>query len=95
MRFVTVRELRSKSAEVWRRLSHEGELVVTSNGRPIAILMPTDDRTLEDSLKQVRAAQAARAMALLQRGSTRRGTDRLSLAAINAEISAARRERRK
>jgi antitoxin (DNA-binding transcriptional repressor) of toxin-antitoxin stability system len=38
MKFLSVRDLRSKSADVWKGLAEERELVVTSNGRPIAIL---------------------------------------------------------
>ena len=38
MRFITVRELRSRSAEIWRRLADEPDMVITSNGKPVAIL---------------------------------------------------------
>ncbi|BCV22168.1 hypothetical protein hamaS1_22370 [Moorella sp. Hama-1] len=38
MRFVTLRELRLKSGEIWRQLQKEGEMVITSNGKPVAVL---------------------------------------------------------
>jgi antitoxin (DNA-binding transcriptional repressor) of toxin-antitoxin stability system len=38
MKFLSVRDLRGKSAEMWKKLPAEGEMVITGNGRPIAIL---------------------------------------------------------
>jgi antitoxin (DNA-binding transcriptional repressor) of toxin-antitoxin stability system len=38
MRFVTVREFRGKSAKIWSELAQEKEMVITSRGKPIAIL---------------------------------------------------------
>ena len=38
MRFITIRDLRSKSAQIQRELPKEKEMVLTSNGKPIAIL---------------------------------------------------------
>ena len=42
MKFVTVRELRGRTSELWDQLAQQRELVVTNNGRPIAILSATD-----------------------------------------------------
>ena len=50
MQFLTVRELRSRSADVWRRLSEEPDIVITSNGRPVAILSGVSAAGLEESL---------------------------------------------
>ena len=41
MRFVSVRELRGQSAAVWKALAKEKDLIVTSNGKPIALLSAT------------------------------------------------------
>jgi len=38
MKFLSVRDLRGKSSQVWRELPEQKEMVVTNNGRPIAIL---------------------------------------------------------
>ena len=34
MKFVSVRDLRGKAADIWRALPGEREMVITSNGRP-------------------------------------------------------------
>jgi len=93
MRFVSVRDLRAKSAEIWRDLEGEREMVITSNGRPIAILAAVDDTNLESSLRAFRRARAIEAVIGLQRGSVERRGDTVDVAEVEAEIAAARRER--
>ena len=93
MRFVGVRELRSQSASVWKALSEEKDLVITSNGKPIALLSAIVEEDLEAALGAVRRARAQAAASALQQASLQAGTDHLSLEDINAEINTARRER--
>ena len=38
MEFITVRDLRIHSAETWEKLREQGKLILTNNGKPIAIL---------------------------------------------------------
>ncbi len=94
MKFVSIRDLRGKSAEVWKKLSGEREMVITSNGRPIAILAAVNESNLEESLSAFRQARAVEAVASLQRRSVEQGTDNISMAEIDAEIRAVRRKRR-
>ncbi|MGH8453147.1 MAG: type II toxin-antitoxin system Phd/YefM family antitoxin [Nevskiales bacterium] len=94
MKFLTVRELRGKSAQVWRDLKESGELVITNNGRPVAIVTPTDERGLEESLRDLRQARALRAARQMQQASLAAGTNRLRTKEIEAEITGARRGRR-
>lgn len=93
MKFVTVRDLRGRSGQVWSTLAREREVVLTSNGKPIAILSAVSEDTLEASLAAVRRARAVAAVEALQRRSIAVGADRLSPADIAAEIHAARRAR--
>lgn len=93
MRFVSVRELRGQSAAVWKTLAREKDLIVTSNGKPIALLSAMSGETLEESLSALRRARSQAAATAMQQASVRMGTDRLSLQDINAEIDATRRQR--
>ena len=93
MRFVSVRDLRGKSAEVWRDLPGEREMVITSNGRPVAILAAVNESNLEESLSAFRQVRAIDAVAELQRQSAKQGTNRLTMADIEAEIAAVREKR--
>jgi len=93
MRFVSVRELRGKSAAIWKELAEEKDLVVTSNGKPIALLSATSEDTLEESLVAVRRARALAAVTAMQQASLKVGADRLSVKEIDAEIAAVRKGR--
>ena len=93
MKFITVRDLRGRSAEVWRQLAEEHELVVTSNGKPIAILTSTNEDTFEQSTREARRARALRAVGTLQQQSVKKGRERLTDEDIDAEIAEARSAR--
>jgi len=95
MKYVSVRDLRSKSAEVWKGLPAAGEMVLTSNGRPIAILSAVSEETLEETLAALRRAKAVVAVSEMQRRSTELGTDAIGPEEIDAEIKAVRRARRR
>jgi prevent-host-death family protein len=93
MRFVTVRELRTQSAQTWRRLADEGDLVITSNGKPIAVLVAVSEGNLEESLAALRRAKAIAAVEAMQRRAAQTGTPQLSEERIRAEIASVRQDR--
>ena len=95
MKFVSVRDLRSKSAQVWKELLEEREMIITSNGRPIAIIAATKDSDLEESLSALRQARAVEAVASLQRRSVEKGNDKITMNEIDSEINAVRKKRRR
>jgi prevent-host-death family protein len=94
MKFVSVRELRLNPAKVWKLARQEKELVVTANGRPVAILTGTDEESFEEELDVIRRARALRALESLQTESVTRGTHLLGLKEIDSEIQAVRKGRR-
>lgn len=95
MKFISVRDLRGKSAEVWKNLPTERELIVTNNGRPIAILSAVNESNLEESLSAFRQARAVEAVVSLQYQSTVQGTDRITMDEIDAEIRTVREKRQR
>ena len=94
MKFVTVRDFRTESASIWKTLPKEQEMIITNNGKPVALLTPLTDKTLEETLSAVRRAKAINAVKLLQQQSVKNGTDKMTLEEINAEIKRARKERK-
>ena len=62
MKFITVRDLRTTPAQVWKELPGEQEIVITNNGKPIALLTPLSDADLEDTVAAVRRARAFAAL---------------------------------
>ncbi|MGB5422823.1 MAG: type II toxin-antitoxin system Phd/YefM family antitoxin [Desulfobacterales bacterium] len=95
MKFLSVRDLKTKSSQVWKELPDQKEMIVTSNGRPIALLSSVNENNLEQVLAAFRYARATNAVALIQYESTQKGTDKITMDAIDAEIGAVRSKRKK
>ena len=95
MQFISVRDFRTSSAAIWKNLPKEQEMVITNNGKPVALLTPLNDKNLEETLSAVRQARAIAAVKLIQQQSIENGTNKMTLEKINQEINLARKDRRK
>lgn len=94
MKFVTIRDFRSGTAAIRRDLAREQEIVLTANGRPIAIISPTDADTVEEYLLALRRARARLALDRIRARARARGLDRLGADEIEAVVSEVRRGKR-
>ena len=92
MKFIPSRELRLRPGQVWRDLKKEGELVVTSHGQPVALMLPVNGKDLETKLGAVRAAELRDAIRALQQDSVRKGLDKLTMEEIDEIIRQVRQE---
>jgi len=95
MKFVTVRDFRTSSANIWKTLPKEREMVITNSGKPIALLTPLSDRNLEETLSSIRRAKAISAVKMIQQESLKNGTNEITLEEINQEIKMSRQKRKK
>lgn len=93
MDYVTVRELREKSGEIWQRVEAGEEFVVTRNGKPFALLVHTRPDEVEGRLRALRGAQLGAVVRRIQARAQVSGAAALDENDIQAEIDAARRER--
>jgi antitoxin (DNA-binding transcriptional repressor) of toxin-antitoxin stability system len=93
MKFLSIRDLRTKSSQIWQELPDQKEMVITSNGRPIAVLSSINEDDLEQVLAAFRQARAASAVSALQHESVKKGTDKISINNIDAEIKKSRAKR--
>ena len=75
MKFLSVRDLKTKSSQVWKDLPEQKEMIVTSNGRPIALLSSINENNLEQVLTAFRQARATNAIATVQYESAQKGKD--------------------
>lgn len=94
MKFLSIRDLKSKSAQVWKDLPNQKEMILTSNGRPIAMLSSIDENNLEKVLTAFRIARATNAVASIQYESTEKGTDKMTIEEIESEIRKTRSYRK-
>ncbi|HDH97707.1 MAG TPA: type II toxin-antitoxin system Phd/YefM family antitoxin [Deltaproteobacteria bacterium] len=95
MKFLSVRDLKTKSSQIWKDLPKQKEMVVTNNGRPIALLSSINENNLEQVLTAFRRAQATNALASIQYDSIQKGTDMISMDEINTEIEVIRSKRKR
>jgi antitoxin (DNA-binding transcriptional repressor) of toxin-antitoxin stability system len=95
MKLLSVRDLKTKSSQVWKDLPDQKEMVITSNGRPVAILSSVNENNLEQVLSAFRQARAIEAVTSIQYESVRKGTDKITLEEINNEINAVRSKRKR
>jgi prevent-host-death family protein len=93
MKFVTVRDFRIRPGEVWKNLEKDEEVIITSNGKPIAMLTGISDVTFDETLKIFRRAKAELAVSRMRKAAARKGLSRISKEKIEAEIKAVRKER--
>lgn len=94
MQFVSVRDLRGKSSAIWEKLRSEREMVITSNGKPIAVLSAVSENTLDETLRAIRRSVAVSSVTALQDHSVRSGLDATTTEDINAAIADVRRRKR-
>ena len=93
MEFITVRDLRTRPGQIWDKLREQRDLILTSNGRPIAVLSHIEEGGVEETLASLRRARAQAALSRLRADAAAQGLDRLSADEIEAEIATARAER--
>ena len=93
MDYVTVRELREKSGEIWQRVEAGEEFVVTRNGKPFALLVHTQPADVEEQLRAFRAARFGAVVQRIQQAAVASGAAALTEAEVQAEIDATRSER--
>lgn len=95
MDFVTVRDLRINTGDVWKKLEGRRDLVVTSNGRPIAVMTSVQGDDVELVLDTMRQTRARMALQSLRVAAKQNCVDALSIQEIESEMRAVRRKRKK
>jgi len=94
MVFMTTRELRTNTKELWETLDAQREVVLTNNGKPRAVVISTDPAELEETLFMIRSARAKAAWYAIRAQSEANGTGDMSLDEINEIIAETRAEMR-
>ena len=92
MEFVTVRDFRSSSRDIWNKVSNDEDVVVTNNGKPTAVLVSVSENNLDEVLATIRQAKAMRAFNRMRQQAADRGY--LTEDEIGEEIQAYRAEKR-
>jgi hypothetical protein len=80
--------------EITEQLKHFEQIVLTNNDGPFALMFKVDSSTLEDTILELRRLQMQMAIKTIQDASVKSGKSKMTLEEINAEITAARAERK-
>jgi hypothetical protein len=91
MQMIASRELSSKPGTVLSKVATEGAMVVTRDGRPMAILTPTSAESLVEDLQEIAFSQARRAVRNMRAAADKVGVSLMSFEEIETEIQAVRK----
>lgn len=84
----------TKPAAVWKTVKKEGAVVVTRNGQPEGVFIATSGETWLEDIQEIIFARARKAAQDIRMAAAKSGASELSMDAINAEIKAARAQRK-
>ena len=93
MKFVSSREIRVNPRPVFEAAEQGDEVVVTSRGKPVALLLGIGEEDLEETVRLVRRAKAQAAVSRMRKAAAQQSSDEMSQGEIEEEIGATRRER--
>lgn len=93
MKFVSSREIRINPEPIFEAAEEGGEIIITSRGKPVALLVGVDDDDLEETVRLFRRAKTPTAVSRMRRAAAREGSAGMDRAEIEAEIGVARNER--
>jgi antitoxin (DNA-binding transcriptional repressor) of toxin-antitoxin stability system len=94
MKFITIRDLRQSTKSLKSMMRKNKRLVLTSNGKPVALITPVDDKTLDEKLSIIDQTELMTALDQVRREAKEKGLDKLSMKEIDSIIAEVRRERR-
>ena len=92
MEFVTVRDFRAGTANVWEMLERDGKMVLTNNGKPTALMINIVNQDFEAVLDSINQAEFMRAVNNMRAIAAANGY--MTEDEIEAEIQSARAEQK-
>jgi prevent-host-death family protein len=95
MKIISDREFRNQPGKVRKELA-DHEVVMTSRGKPYAVLLPVDDPSdVEEVLELAARIRAQMALSSVRRKAIETGLDKMSSSEIDDEIKKVREDRRR
>lgn len=94
MKMVATRELATNSGKVMKEVDKNGFVVITKDGKPRSILISTTEDTLLPDVRAVVHMKFKQMLLRSQMRAVKNGTSNMTMKEIDAEIAAARKERK-
>jgi len=73
MDFLTMRDFRSKPKTAWEKLSQNGEIVITNNGKPTVLMLNIENGNFDVLLRAIKQAKAMMALNAIRTEAENRG----------------------
>src|SRR3989304_3247789 len=93
MKFISIRDLRKDTAGLRRDLEANREIILTANGKPIAVMTRVGPDDVEEEILAIRRARARGALSRMRDRAKAGGLDRVSMDQIDAIVPHTLRER--
>ena len=93
MKTIASRALAASPGKVWEDLEREGAVVITKDGVPRSIMVPTSDATLLEDVQELVFARARKAARAIRVRAAETGADAMTVKEIDQEGRATRRAR--
>jgi hypothetical protein len=94
MQFIPYRILRNEPSALRQKLADEGELIITVDGKPFAVMIDLSDaESLDDIMLLVSRLRAQMAVRVMRSKAKREGLDKLGEEEIDEIIRKTREER--
>jgi hypothetical protein len=94
MEFVPYRMLRNQPSELRKKLDEKGELIVTVDGEPMAVMLQIPKGSLEDLVLLLSQLRAQLAVAAIRDGARKRGWSNMTVEQADALVGKTRQTRR-
>jgi hypothetical protein len=94
-KWLASREFSAHPGRALATVSRAGRVLVTANGKPKAIMIPTSEATFSRDLAMLDRVALTQAVEAIRSDSVMNGTDALTMKEIDAEVAAARTARRR
>lgn len=94
-KWLASRELSARPGRALAEVNRSGRVLVTANGKPKAIMIPTSEETFSRDLEMLDRLALAKAVEHIRADSVVNETDALTMAEIDAEVARARAARRR
>ena len=95
MKYMSIRDLRGNTAAVRKSLARDGEIIVTANGKPIAVLAPVSPGNVEETVVAIRRSRFTRALEEAHASAKESGLSVMSAAEVDAVVREARKSTRR
>jgi hypothetical protein len=93
MEFVSMREFTTTPRDTQKKLTANGELIITNNGKPTMLVIDIENKDFLKMIDYLRRQEALDILHKIQMASVDNGSGEITMEEIDAEISAYRQEK--